>query len=130
MASANGTHGMNWIRKEKRLAIYLRDGLACAYCRDSVESGAELTLDHVIPHSHGGKNGADNLVTACRKCNSSRGNRSVEDFADAVSAYLNTGDTSDDIQLRIMYAVEKPINVSEAKLMIQRRGWQSASKGE
>jgi 5-methylcytosine-specific restriction endonuclease McrA len=42
--------GMNWIRQEKRLAIYLRDGLACGYCGDSVENGAKLSLDHLKPH--------------------------------------------------------------------------------
>jgi len=44
-APAKRTQGMNWIRKEKRLAIYLRDGLACGYCGQSIEDGAKLTLD-------------------------------------------------------------------------------------
>ena len=43
--------GMNWIRKEKRLSIYLRDGLACVWCGQAVEDGIKLTLDHLIPHS-------------------------------------------------------------------------------
>ncbi|KKK72946.1 hypothetical protein LCGC14_2898780, partial [marine sediment metagenome] len=34
--------GMNWIRPEKRLAIYLRDGLACCYCGATVEDGTKL----------------------------------------------------------------------------------------
>ena len=55
--------GMNWIRQEKRLAIYLRDGMSCAYCGASVEGGAQLSLDHVKPHSRGGSNAAANLVT-------------------------------------------------------------------
>ena len=64
---ANGGQGMNWIRKEKRLAIYLRDGLACCFCGEGVEDGAKLTLDHLTPHSHGGTNGAENLATACHR---------------------------------------------------------------
>ena len=48
--------GMNWIRQDKRLAIYLRDGLACAYCGHSVESGASLSLDHLKPASKDGCN--------------------------------------------------------------------------
>ena len=35
------THGMNWLPKARRLAIYLRDGLACAYCGASVEDARE-----------------------------------------------------------------------------------------
>ena len=49
-------NGSKWIRPDKRLAIYLRDGLACAYCGDSVEEGAKLSLDHLTCHSHGGSN--------------------------------------------------------------------------
>jgi 5-methylcytosine-specific restriction endonuclease McrA len=74
---ANGGQGMNWIRKEKRLAIYLRDGLACCYCGGAVEDGAKLTLDHIKCHDHGGSNDATNLVTCCHSCNSARGARSV-----------------------------------------------------
>ena len=31
------TNGSKWIRPEKRMAIYLRDGLACVYCGEGVE---------------------------------------------------------------------------------------------
>jgi hypothetical protein len=63
----------NWIRKDKRLAIYLRDGMACAYCGAGMEMGAMLTLDHLICVSHGGSNGENNLITCCHTCNSTRG---------------------------------------------------------
>ena len=81
---ANGGQGMNWITKHKRLAIYMRDGLACCYCAEGIEEGAKLTLDHVVPHSKGGSNDARNLVTACHRCNSNRGDRSITTFAAAV----------------------------------------------
>ena len=45
------------------MAIYMRDGLACAYCGAAVEDGAQLSLDHITPDSLGGDNQADNLVT-------------------------------------------------------------------
>lgn len=64
----SNAHGSKWIRPEKRLAIYARDGHACVYC------GAEdhLTLDHVTPRELGGGHEAGNLVTACLHCNSAR----------------------------------------------------------
>lgn len=74
------TQGMNWIRKEKRLAIYLRDGLACIYCKKGVESGSKLTLDHVICRSKGGNNAETNLVTACHKCNTERGTLKIGQY--------------------------------------------------
>src|SRR3990167_4136458 len=83
--------GMNWIRQEKRLAIYLRDGMSCAWCGHSVEEGASLSLDHLAPHSKGGSNHESNLVTSCERCNKSRGARSVKAFAVAVAEYINHG---------------------------------------
>ena len=71
-----------WIRNEKRLALYLRDGLACCYCGEGIEDGAKLTLDHLVAHSHGGGNEVSNLITACNRCNSSRGNRDWREFAE------------------------------------------------
>lgn len=72
-----------WIRKDKRLAIYLRDELRCMYCGRNLKDAApaDVTLDHLTPRSAVGTNESTNLVTACRPCNSSRGARSLEDFA-------------------------------------------------
>jgi hypothetical protein len=50
------------------------DGL-CAYCG---ESGT--TKDHVIPLSRGGDNTIDNIVPACRLCNSSKGAKTLDEW--------------------------------------------------
>ncbi len=42
--------GMNFVRQDLRLAIYLRDGLACVWCGQGIEDGIKFTLDHVVPH--------------------------------------------------------------------------------
>jgi len=73
MAGRIKGQGSKWIRKDKRLAIYLRDGLACAYCGAAAEQGRPLTLDHLLPCSKGGGNHEGNLVTCCGTCNSRRG---------------------------------------------------------
>jgi 5-methylcytosine-specific restriction endonuclease McrA len=82
------TQGMNWIRKNKRLAIYLRDGMACAYCGSTIEDGITLTLDHITPYSKGGTNSESNLITCCGKCNSVRQDRNIEDWAKNVAGYI------------------------------------------
>jgi len=46
----------------------------CAYC---LCNDRPLTMDHVIPISKGGEHSADNIVPACRPCNSRKGNRPV-----------------------------------------------------
>lgn len=114
--------GMNWIRKEKRLAIYLRDGLACCYCGQGIEDDAKLTLDHLNPHSKGGSNKPENLVTCCLRCNSSRGNRSWSMFASSVASYVNHGVTSLDITCHILATVKRVVDVDAAKALIARRG--------
>jgi 5-methylcytosine-specific restriction endonuclease McrA len=62
------------LRKDLRLAIYLRDHFTCLCClRDLTDAApADLTLDHVTPASDGGSNDASNLYLCCRHCNCSR----------------------------------------------------------
>jgi hypothetical protein len=118
--------GMNWIRQEKRLAIYLRDGLSCAYCGESVEDGAKLTLDHLVCHSQGGSNNERNLVTCCHRCNSVRAARPLEEFAKATALYLNHGITAKEIIAHVRDCTARPLDKAGAKEMIARRG--SAAK--
>ena len=51
--------------------VWDRDGWQCVFCG----SHRELTVDHIIPVSKGGTDGLDNLQTACKSCNSSKGDR-------------------------------------------------------
>ncbi len=75
----NNGQGMNWCPPVKRLAIYLRDGLACVYCDKGADDGQVLTLDHLVPRVAGGTHAATNLVTACATCNLSRCHRPWRD---------------------------------------------------
>ena len=76
-------NGMNWVRQEKRLAIYIRDNFCCAHCqRDlrDIQPGEKvrIELDHIIPVSKGGSNHAHNLVTSCSTCNLARSDKDLE----------------------------------------------------
>ena len=64
------------IRKTVSPLIFERDGLRCVYCR----SAEGLTVDHRFPRARGGSNDPQNLVTACRYCNSSKGARTPEEW--------------------------------------------------
>ena len=122
--------GSKWIRRERRLAIYIRDGLACAWCGASIEEGATLSLDHIIPHTNGGSTKSDNLITSCRKCNSARGDRSVNDFAKSVAQYLDHDINEFDIIGHIWECTCRPVNIAQARQIITRRGsWQAALMG-
>jgi hypothetical protein len=113
-------NGMKWIRSDKRLAIYLRDGLACAYCGEGVEDGVSLTLDHLLPRSDGGDNDASNLITACHRCNSARGARSVAEFGAGVAAYL--AGSAVDILAYVDGQVGQPLDIPAARALITARG--------
>lgn len=52
-----------------RQNLFKRDGNSCQYCG----SKEDLTVDHLIPRSRGGRSVWDNLVTACKPCNSRKG---------------------------------------------------------
>lgn len=58
-----------------RKNIYRRDRSTCQYCG---KKGPQLTVDHVIPKNFGGKDSWDNLVCACQRCNSRKGNKTPE----------------------------------------------------
>ena len=53
--------------------LYLRDLCTCQYCLKQLPK-SQLTLDHVLPISKGGKTSWDNIVAACNPCNSGKGN--------------------------------------------------------
>jgi 5-methylcytosine-specific restriction endonuclease McrA len=53
-----------------RKAVFLRDGHVCQYCGGPAEN-----VDHVVPRSRGGAHTWDNVVAACRRCNTRKENR-------------------------------------------------------
>lgn len=61
-----------------RRNIVLRDANRCQYCGKHFPT-SELTLDHIIPKSRGGKASWDNLVSACSWCNRMKDNRTPEE---------------------------------------------------
>ena len=52
-----------------RFNLFLRDEFSCQYCGKT----GEMTFDHVIPRSKGGKTTWENVVAACGSCNLKKG---------------------------------------------------------
>ncbi len=107
--------GMNWIRQEKRLAIYIRVDFTCQCCgldmRANLPEGRRIELDHIVPHSKGGSNSQTNLVTVCGGvggCNQRRQDRDISEFCPA---------NHKDILIQAL----KPINVPLAKQVLCER---------
>lgn len=62
---------VTWSRKK----MFERDHYTCQYC----DSKGDITIDHVIPVSRGGKTSFVNCVAACKECNLKKGNRTPEE---------------------------------------------------
>ena len=57
-----------------RRAVFARDDNRCQYCGAAAEN-----IDHVVPRSRGGQHVWENVVAACRPCNSRKEDRSVHE---------------------------------------------------
>lgn len=57
-----------------RRAVFVRDNFECQYCGRPAQN-----VDHVIPRSRGGGHTWENVVAACRPCNSRKENRAPSD---------------------------------------------------
>jgi len=58
-------------------ALFARDSQLCLYCGQHY-SRPQLTRDHVLPVSKGGKDTWENVVSACFHCNSRKSNRTPQ----------------------------------------------------
>ncbi len=71
----SGNPGRHWkMPPVSRREVFRRDSHTCQYCG----STKHLTLDHVLPRSKGGTHTWDNVVAACERCNSSKGDRLLQ----------------------------------------------------
>lgn len=57
--------------------LFARDRHVCAYCGDCF-GARDLSRDHVLPVSKGGRDRWTNVVTACRPCNTRKADRTPE----------------------------------------------------
>lgn len=64
--------------KFSRINVFSRDNFQCQYC-GSQPGTRNLTYDHVVPKSRGGKTNWENIVTACLPCNSKKADRTPKE---------------------------------------------------
>jgi 5-methylcytosine-specific restriction endonuclease McrA len=85
-----------------RQNIYARDAFHCQYCSEYYTED-ELTFDHVMPRSRGGKTCWENIVTCCVDCNRKKGNR-----------------TPDEAGMRLLNRPQKPANHLQVSAQLHR----------
>src|SRR5215467_9522046 len=62
-----------------RFNVFLRDRFVCQYCGEGLPAH-DLTFDHIVPRSRGGRTVWTNVVTACSPCNLRKGNRLLREI--------------------------------------------------
>jgi hypothetical protein len=60
-------------------ALIERDGAVCVWC-GRAPWRTDLTAEHIVPRSRGGRTSPENLTVACRACNKRRGTKPVVSF--------------------------------------------------
>jgi hypothetical protein len=78
----DGTMNMRTIFDDEK--IKLQTGQICNYCG----SADNLALDHIFPQKCGGKDSAENLIFACRTCNSSKGKKDLMEWMNFRGQFL------------------------------------------
>jgi len=61
---------------EQRQAKFELLGNECFFCNEK----GNLSIDHDIPLSRGGGDGIDNILPACRSCNSKKNNKTASEY--------------------------------------------------
>ena len=76
--SSKRNHDMRRNVTFTRMHVYIRDKFTCQYCgKERVTR--ELSYDHVVPKSDGGRTNWENIVTSCYACNNKKGRRTPEE---------------------------------------------------
>ena len=89
-----------------RKVVHLRDNYKCTYCGigDTV-----LGLDHIVPISCGGGWELSNLTTACRSCNTKKGNRTPDQWKAGAKPLKKSGYVE-------RFKIDRTIRISRKKV--------------
>ena len=66
------------ITPKMRFDVLKRDEHRCQHC-GGLSEDVTLHIDHIVPRSAGGLTTEDNLITSCKKCNLSKGDKLILD---------------------------------------------------
>ena len=91
--------------------IKLLSGNKCSYCGVT----DDLALDHIFPQKYGGKDEGDNLIYACRSCNSSKGKKDLMEWMEYKNLFPPLMILRRYLKLVITYCIENNLMESQVK---------------
>ncbi len=110
--------------KFTRRALYKRDNYQCQYCGEGF-APADLTFDHVIPVSRGGKTSWDNIVACCVRCNRKKANKTP---AEAGMMVLNWPSPPDSMSFTEVHDVQHVPDIWRPYLAPPKKRKQAAAR--
>ncbi|KQC02901.1 MAG: hypothetical protein APR54_09920 [Candidatus Cloacimonas sp. SDB] len=96
--------------------IKLQTGKICNYCG----SAENLSIDHIFPRKLGGTDSAENLIFACRTCNSSKGKKDLMEWMISQKTFLPLMIIRRYLKLTYYHCYKNNLldkNIDEVKLM-------------
>jgi hypothetical protein len=90
--------------------VKLQTGQCCNYCGTT----SHLSLDHILPLALGGPDNPDNLICACRACNSSKGKKDLMEWMEQRGAFLPLMVIRR--YLKLMYAYSENLQLLDSSL--------------
>lgn len=90
---------MRRFRERKRNEAGIK---TCAYCGKTATG-----FDHIVPRSKGGTDDPDNLIPCCKRCNSSKGAKSLADFLNTTTVKLDIDSILQNDQLMERLSVDE-----------------------
>jgi hypothetical protein len=108
----DGTMNMRTIFDDEKIKI--QTGKICNYCGSS----DKLAIDHIFPQKLGGKDDAENLIFACKSCNSSKGKKDLIEWMNFRGEFLPLMIIRRYLKLTFNYCLENQLidkNIEELK---------------
>jgi len=104
--------------------LFRRDGHMCLYC-GRPHHDEELTRDHVIPISRGGRDHWANVVAACRRCNTHKGGRTPEEAGMPLLAIPYIPNLAEYLFLRNRRILADQMHFLRAQFKEKNRDWKN-----
>ncbi len=105
--------------------LFRRDDSFCLYCGNQFPE-SELTRDHVVPLSQGGRNTWANVVAACQRCNNRKGGRTPEQAGMALLAVPFTPNIFEFMYLSNRHILDDQMEYLRARFRKSARKWHAA----
>lgn len=115
------------INNKLRAMVLLRDNSTCRMCGRSVsEDGIRVHIDHIIPHSWGGKTELENLQVLCSECNEGKKNFVKGEDPELMKSVSRAKSAKERLRLYFEHYRDTPLGIDRLSVIAKSREWTRA----